>query len=135
MQATMSDLVLQIMLVYLDDILVFLQSFADHLLRLEKVLQRLKETELKIMVQKCHFLQSERHCLGHQIFTKGTGTDPDKVAAVQQRKALSTVRDLKSFIGLCSYYRGFIQGSSQLTGPLHEVVNTCLKNQKQFIQI
>ncbi|XP_028290920.1 uncharacterized protein LOC114454569 [Gouania willdenowi] len=126
MQVTMSDLVLQIMLVYLDDILVFSESFEDHLVRLEKVLQRLNETGLKVKVEKCHFLQSEVCFLGHQISAEGIGTDPGKIAAVQQWKVPSTVKELRSFLGFCSYYRRFIKGFSQLAGPLHDLVNICL---------
>lgn len=128
MQVTMSDLVLQIMPVYLDDMLVYSQSFEDHLVRLEKVLQRLKETRLKVKVKKCHFLLSEVRFLGHQISAEGIGTDPDKIAAVQQWEVPSTVKDLRSYLGFCSYYRRFIEGFSQLAGPLHDVVNACLRN-------
>ena len=128
MQVTMNDLVFQTMLVYLDDILVYSETFEDHLLRLEKVLQRLKETGLKVKVQKCHFLQSEVCFLGHQISAEGIGTDPDKVAAVKQWQAPTTVKELRSFLGFGSYYRRFVEGFSQLAGPLHDVVNTCLRS-------
>lgn len=127
MQATMSDLVFQIMLVYLDDILVFSPTFADHLFHLQTVLQRLRETGLKVKVEKCHFLQSSVRFLGHQISAEGIGTDPDKVEAVKQWPVPTTVKELRSFLGFCSYYRRLMQGFSQLAGPLHDVVNACIK--------
>lgn len=55
----LSDLVFQIVLIYLDDFLVFSLMFQDHLVRLKMVLKRLKETRLKVKIQKCHFLQPE----------------------------------------------------------------------------
>lgn len=123
MQATMSDLILQIMLVYLDDILVYSSTFEDHLTRLQTVLQRLRETGLKVKVEKCHFLQSSVRFLGHQISAEGIGTDPDKIAAVRQWPVPTTVKELRSFLGFCSYYRRFLHGFSQLAGPLHDLIN------------
>ncbi|KAL6485918.1 hypothetical protein MHYP_G00053100 [Metynnis hypsauchen] len=126
MQATMNDLIFQIMLVYLDDILVYSKTFCEHIDRLEAVFRRLKETGLKVKLEKCHFLQSEVKFLGHQISAQGIGTDPEKVTAVEQWPVPSTLKDLRSFLGFCSYYRRFIQGFSKIAGPLHEVVNLCL---------
>lgn len=127
MQATMSELVFQIMLVYLDNLLVNSPTFEDHLMRLQTVLQRLRETGLKVKMQKCHFLQSTMCFLGHQISAEGIGTDPDKIAAVKQWPIPTTVKDLRSFLGFCSYYRRFMHGFSQLVDPLHDVVNACIK--------
>lgn len=82
MQDTMSDLVLQIVLVYLDDLLVFSSTLSNNLVRLETVLKRLRETELKVKIEKCHFLQQEVRFTGHQVSAQGIGTDPDKISAV-----------------------------------------------------
>ena len=123
----MNDLIFQIMFVYLDDILVYSPTFADHLTRLQTVLQRLRETGLKVKVEKCHFLQSSVRFLVHQISAEGIGTDPDKVAAVKQWPVPSKVKELRSFLGFCSYYRKFLQGFSHLAGPLHDVVNACIR--------
>ncbi|KAK3532108.1 hypothetical protein QTP86_008372 [Hemibagrus guttatus] len=78
MQAIMSDLVFQMVLVYLDDLLVYSGTFEGHLARLETVLQRLRQAGLKVKVEKCHFLQSEVKFLGHVVSAQGVGTDPDK---------------------------------------------------------
>ncbi|KAK3526080.1 hypothetical protein QTP70_014642 [Hemibagrus guttatus] len=61
MQAIMSDFVFQIVLVYLDDLLVYSSTFHKHLVWLETVFRKLKETGLKIKIEKCHFLQPERY--------------------------------------------------------------------------
>lgn len=127
MQTTMSDLVLQIVLVYLDDLLVFSSSFQEHLVRLETVFKRLRETGLKVKMKKCHFLQPEVKFLGHQVSAEGIGTDPDKIGTVKKWPIPSTVKELRSFLGFCSYYRRFIEGFSQIAGPLHDVVNVCIK--------
>lgn len=82
------------MLVYLDDILVYSPTFEDHLRQLQTVLQRLRETGLKVKVEKDHFLQSSVCFLGHQISAEGVGTDPNKVAAVKQWPVPATFKDL-----------------------------------------
>lgn len=125
MQVTMSDLIFQILLVYLDDILVFSETFEQHLKRLETVLKRLAETGLKVKLQKCAFLQQSVKFLGHQVSAEGVGTDPSKVSAVKNWKVPTTVKELQSFLGFCSYYRRFIRGFSQVAGPLHDLVNKC----------
>lgn len=125
MQATMSDLAFQIVLIYLDDLLVFSSTFQDHLVRLETVLSRLRDTGLKIKVEKCHFLQPEVKFLGHQVSCQGISTDPDKIQAVKAWPVPNSVKELRSFLGFCSYYRRFIKGFSQIAGPLHDVVNAC----------
>lgn len=130
MQATMSDLVFQIVLVYLDDLLVFSSTLSEHLVRLETVLKRLRETRLKVKVEKCHFLQPEVKFLGHQISAQGVGTDPDKVSAIRKWPVPSTAKELCSFLGLCSYYRRYIQDFSQIAGPLHDVVNGCMQDNR-----
>lgn len=125
MQATMSDLIFDIMLVYLDDILVYSLSFESHLERLDLVFKRLRDTGLKVKWEKCHFLQKEVKFLGHQISAEGITTDPSKVAAVKEWPVPGTVKELQSFLGLCSYYRRYVEGFSKIAAPLHYLVNQC----------
>ncbi len=88
---------------------------------------RLKETGLKVKLEKYHFLQGEVKFLSHQISAQGIGTDPEKVEAVKSWKTPGTVKELRSFLGFCSYYRKFIEGFSKIAGPLHDLVNLCLR--------
>ncbi|KAL1249465.1 hypothetical protein QQF64_020470 [Cirrhinus molitorella] len=127
MQAVMSDMIFQVLIVYLDDILLFSQTFEEHLERLEMVLKRLAETGLKVKLAKCCFLQDSVRFLGHQVSAQGISPDPDKVAAVSNWKIPETVKELRSFLGFCSYYRKFIEGFSKIAGPLHDLVNVCLR--------
>ncbi len=95
MQAVMSDLVFQVLIVYLDDILLFSQTFEDHLERLEMVLKWLAETGLKVKLGKCCFLQDSVRFFGHQVSVQGISPDPGKVAAVSNLKILETVKELR----------------------------------------
>lgn len=68
------------LLLYLDDIVVFSTSFQQHLERLEMVLGRLQQYNLKLKLQKCHLFQTEVKYLGHIISAEGVATDPEKVS-------------------------------------------------------
>lgn len=127
MQTTMSDLTFQIMLLYLDDILVFSQTFSKDLERLWIVFTSLQETGLKVKVEKCHFLQSTLTFLGHQVSAEGIATDPTKISAVKQMLVPATMKALRSFLGFCGYYRRYFPGFSKIAGPLHDLLDLCLK--------
>lgn len=120
------DLVFQIMIVYLDDILVYSSTFWEHLDRLDIMLKGMQDSGLKVKLEKCPFLQSDVAFLGHRLSAEGISTDPQMVAAVLQRPVPSTLKDLRLFLGLCNYYRWYIQGFSKIAGPLHDVVNLCV---------
>ena len=131
MQATMSDLIFQIMLVYLDDILVYGKTFSEHLARVDKVFCRLKEAGLKLKPSKCAFLQREVTYLGHRVSAKGISTDPEKVTVVQQWPTPKSMRHLRSFLGFCSYYRRFVPSFAQQASHLHNLVNECSSEMKR----
>ena len=105
MQMIFREGLLQILLVYLDDIIVYSGTIADHLKRLEQVFQKLREHGLKIEGEKCHFFQSRVKYLGHVVSAEGMATDPAKTEAVLQWPTPRTLKDLRSFLGFASYYR------------------------------
>ena len=82
---------------------------------------------LKVNFEKCHFLQQEVCFLGDQISAEGVGTDPEMITSVKQWLVPSTLKDLRSFLGFCSYYRRFTEGFSKLAGLLRDMVNACLR--------
>ncbi|XP_077378012.1 uncharacterized protein LOC144019084 [Festucalex cinctus] len=122
MQRMFGDQQGQSLLLYLDDIVVFSSSVAQHLQRLELVLGRLQKEGLKAKLEKCNFFQKEVKYLGHVISSEGVSTDPDKIDAVSKWRQPSRVSELRSFLGFASYYRRFVQGFAQLAAPLHRLV-------------
>ncbi len=122
MQRLFGDQQCQSLLLYLDDIVVFSSSVAQHLMRLEVVLHRLEVEGLKARLGKCSFFQKEVKYLGHVISAEGVSTDPSKVEAVAQWRRPETVKDLRSFLGFASYYRRSVEGFAQLAAPLHRLV-------------
>lgn len=76
MQTIFCEELLQIFLVYLDDIIVYSATSTVHLKRLERVFQKVRERGLKIEAEKCQFFQSRVKYLGHVVSSEGVATDP-----------------------------------------------------------
>jgi transposase InsO family protein len=121
MDIVMRGLNFEICLVYLDDILLYSRSIPEHLTRLEVLLQRLREANLKLKPSKCHLLQKQVHFLGHVVSGEGIGTDSTKTDAVATWPVPKTVREVRSFLGLASYYRRFVKNFAEIASPLHDL--------------
>jgi len=100
-------------LVYLDDIIVYSTTVEEHLIRLKKLFDRLKIANLKLKPSKCHLLRAEIKFLGHVVSAKGVSTDPSKIEAVRDWPVPEDVHEVRSFLGLTSYYRQFIAYASR----------------------
>ena len=103
MQSCLNDQIFQTLLVYIDDIIVFSETFEEHLSRLDRFLTRLSHHGLKIKAGKCTFLSRQVSYLGYTVSDRGISTDPDKLAAVKEWKVPGSVKELRSFLGFASY--------------------------------
>jgi hypothetical protein len=109
--------------VFIDDILVYSKNEEEHDGHLHVVLQRLQEHRLYAKLSKCDFWLKEIKFLGHTISQAGIAVDPDKVQEVMNWKPLTTVRQIRSFLGLAGYYQRFIPDLSQIAKPITELLN------------
>eukprot|EP00063_Salmo_salar_P030992 XP_014005827.1 PREDICTED: uncharacterized protein LOC106574453 [Salmo salar] len=108
--------------VYLDDILVHGTSFEGALGALRRVLERISGAGLKLHPGNCHFMQREVAFLGHQLGGEGISTMPDKVEAVRGWPVPGGKKEVKSFLGLASYYRRFVKGFAGVATPLNHLL-------------
>ncbi|XP_015970081.1 uncharacterized mitochondrial protein AtMg00860-like [Arachis duranensis] len=104
--------------IFIDDILIYSKTEAEHADHLRIVLQIFKDQKLYAKLSKCEFWKSEVKFLGHVVSQQGIVVDPAKVKAVMNWERPASVMKIRSFLGLVGYYRRFIKGFSQLALPL-----------------
>jgi hypothetical protein len=104
--------------IYLDDILVYSKTKDDHVRHLRDVLSKLREHKLYAKIVKCEIMKNVVEYLGHFISSQGISVDKRKIDAVYNWPTPYNVSELRSFLGLASYYRKFVKGFSALVTPL-----------------
>ena len=85
---------------------------------IQMVFERLEQHNLKLKLIKCQFMREEIKYLGLVIGKEGIKPDLDKVEAIWSLTAPTTVREVRSFMGMCSYYCRFIPKFSQIAEPI-----------------
>ena len=108
-------------LAYIDDTLTFSGSFDDHLIHLGRVLQAYRNANLQLRKDKCCFGYNEIEFLGHSVSQYGYQPLSSNVVRIQRQARPSTVRQLRSFLGLVNYYRDFQPDLALRAAPLYEL--------------
>jgi hypothetical protein len=127
MDITLSGLSFEVCLAYLDDIIVFSSDEASHMERLRLVLTRLLEAGLKLKPAKCALMRRSVLFLGHIISSDGIATDPQKTTAISEWPTPQNVKEVRTFLGICGYYRRFVDGFAAIAKPLYALTE---KNRK-----
>ncbi|XP_059288219.1 uncharacterized protein LOC132041524 [Lycium ferocissimum] len=105
-------------IVFINDILVYSRSEAEHGQHLRIVLQTLKERKLYAKFSKCEFWLSTVSFLGHVVSRDGIQVDPKKIEAIRDWPQPTTPTEIHSFMGLAGYYRRFVEGFLKIAAPL-----------------
>ena len=106
------------MLVFFDDILVYSQIWEEHLAHLDIVLGILGRKSLYSKESKCDLDMKKLLYLIHIISAEGVRMDPDKIKAIVAWPTPKNLTQLRRFLGLCGFYRRFVNGYSHHAAPL-----------------
>jgi len=121
MDIVMSGLNFEACLVYLDDVIIFSSTVSQHLERLQQVLDRLGRAGLRLKPSKCEIMRRSVEFLGHTVSRDGIGVDPCKISTVTEWPVPTCVREVRGFIGLCSYYRRHVRHFADIAALLYQL--------------
>ena len=107
---------------YLDNILVSGKSEEEHLSALEQVLDCLEEAGLLLNRGKRVFMAESVAYLGHIVDAQGLHPNPDKVRAIEEAPPPQCISELKSYLGLLTYYSKFLPDLATLLAPLYALL-------------
>ena len=123
MDRTLAGLAWNICLYYLDDIIVFSSTWAEHLERLRAVFERLQRANLKLGARKCHLAAREVSFLGYRVTPEGLEPEPRLMEAISKLPPPINVAEVRSFLGLVGYYRRFVKRFSDKAAPLNHLLH------------
>jgi Reverse transcriptase (RNA-dependent DNA polymerase) len=114
---------LQNVLIYINDVLIHTDTHERHLEALEQVLLRLHQNHLKINLDKCLFGDQQVSYLKFTLTPQGIKPGEVKLRAIKNSKALNNIKSIRSFVGLCNFFRIHIQNFAITAAPLFKL--TC----------
>ena len=104
--------------VYIDDIIIFSDTWEEHLAHLEMVFDRIRKFGMICKLSKCQFVPKTIKVLGYMVEKGEISPNPDKVMVIQNIEIPKNIHEVRSFLGLTGYYRRFIQKYAELARPL-----------------
>ena len=126
MNSVMSPYLDKFVLVFLDDILIFSNTLSEHEAHLKQVLEKLREHKLYGRLAKCEFCRQEVSYLGHIIGQGGISVCKDKISAILEWPRPTSPREVRSFVGMASFYRRFIRNFSKIAKPLTDLTRRAI---------
>ncbi|MBW0532901.1 hypothetical protein O181_072616 [Austropuccinia psidii MF-1] len=108
------------MVIYIDDIIIYSETWEDHMQYIDRVFSKCTPINLKISLKKCNSSQQELMALGHKVSGLSLAIEQNKVAAVLQKPLAKNIKEIHSFLGFASYYRNHIRNFSHMTSSLYK---------------
>ena len=113
------DMLDQVVVVFLNDVLIYSTTLEGHFKLLEKVFTCLWRYEFYCKLKKCSFLRWTTTFLGFDISPEGLQISDAKIRSLKEWPKPTTVQQVQPFLGFVQFFRKFIKGFSKIAEPLH----------------
>jgi hypothetical protein len=114
-------------IVYMDDIIVASSTIAEHKIDLMNVLMALRNAGFTVKPKKCNIGSKEINILGHIINEYGVQIDKTKIEAIEKVPIPRTMRQIRSFLGMCTFYSRFIKHYADIAEPITRLLKKTQK--------
>jgi hypothetical protein len=118
MDLVLRDLVGNECYVFIDDVIVFGNTIDEHASRLSHVLERFDRANLQLQPGKCVFALPQVEYLGYIVSRDGVRASPDKTKTVRNFPVPKNAKEVRSFLGLASFYRRLVPKFAQIAKPM-----------------
>jgi hypothetical protein len=118
MNVILAPLLRKCVVVFIDDILIYSKSWADHLNHIREVLSIMENNHFHVKMSKGSFANQQLTYLGHVVSAQGVSTDPSKIASIKDWPQPTCLKDLRSFLGMTGCYRCFVPQFGMISKPL-----------------
>jgi transposase InsO family protein len=118
-------------LAYIDDVIIYSNTFEEHLSHLNDVCQILKDARFRLNPEKCEIARTQTDYLGHRIQNGEIRPSPTNIHGLLHTKIPETADEACKFVKAAEYYRKFIPNFSQIAEPLRKFVPTTRTQQKK----
>lgn len=116
-----SALLYKSLIIYIDDLASYGKNFDEALLNLRQAFIIMNKINFSIKTNKCHFFNNKIELLGHSISASGIKPLDKNTKAITEFKQPKTQKDVRSFLGMCSYYRKHIKDFAKIAHPITEL--------------
>ena len=125
MQQILGDL--DFVVVYIDDVCIFSETMEQHLEHIEIMIDRLEKANLILNPDKCEWFTEQAELLGYVVSKDGISPNPKKIKAIMVSDPPRNLRELRSFMGMCNYYRNLIPKFAERVAVLYELLRDGVK--------
>ncbi len=94
----------------------------EHKRHIKAVLEKIREANLKLKLSKCQWFQTELKFVGYLVGRNGIRPDPRNVEKIKNAEVPKNTTELRRFLGMAQYYRQYINGYADVTGPLYDML-------------
>ena len=134
MEIVMAGITWKFCIVYIDDIIIYSKTFEEHLQHLQLVFERLRQYKLHAKPVKCKFAKHKVEYLGHVVGRGEMRPTENNIRKVSEARLPTTVKEIKQFNGIASYYRKFIPGFAKIMKPLTDLMSKKAQAEKGIVK-